>query len=1070
MAREAFTHPYYPRLAGPNGTGKSAIVCAIALGLAGKPEVLGRAKDIKDFVRKGEEDAIIEIELKRRTKKGNIIIERHLSASNNKSTWVLDGKQANEAEVKKTIAKLNIQVDNLCQFLPQDRVCEFAQLSPPALLLETERAAGGDEMVAKHQSLIEIKTEVRGLQSSVDQDTTHLTAQQKRFATLDEQVQRIMERQRHLEEVRNLDFAIPWKNYQSSVEEFKKVREEKKAIEARRLQQSTELVPLTEELSETKIALIENDRVDSDLRKTLTQKVQKKLEKEVLAMEKADEMHITLSDRVKAAQKRLAAAEKSVKIDRQKLAKVQESADELTEQLRAEGLLDAQGNFHSERSAEHIELDRRNTDCSDRLATNSTEYQQSQARLKEAVMEKRNVTKRIEKAEAELGKLHEVENQKLHMLSRYCKDTYQLHQWFLRNKETQEVVFEKPVFEPIGLLISTRPEHAQAVEAAIGRGHLIVSYFSIPCGFGTESVVDTAYILQRWLVQTKNDYEALTAQCFDKMKLRCNVAMVSSECECERFRPEDLREMGFDGVIRDFVSGPPEPVNWSGSGLNFHLIDANNDVNRYYVGQESFTVSRGYGSTSSRQTQMNDPQMLRISFDSVREADLQREIEDLKTTDLAEANRKVSEAKEAEDRFRSIDAQIRAEKVGIATISNLTVFTVIQADIRIQREALVKRKNEYEQKMGEVSAFEVKVNNDEKNLRETEKKIEEQEKELVVSLRKRGKLAIRFMECQKEQTDLMKDRTMLRLSEIQLSAKRAYIEDRIAEIKRSNMDIERQFQDAKRRVEDAKQEARRLKAQAEEISANFTEEQRTEIITAHEDKEVEELEELRRQAKARLDILSDQQSDRVLEDHRKLKEQIEKIQEQLQQKGAKIEQLNGRIEGIEGDWLPELDGLIKVISAAFSSAFEKIGCTGEVELGKHEDYSQWGINIRVKFREEEVLQALTAHRQSGGERSVSTILYLMALQEVSKAPFRVVDEINQGMDPRNERAVHDQIVEAGCKPGGSQYFLITPKLLSDLKYTEKMKVLTIYNGEALPERFSIRDCINLKRGRQRHGA
>lgn len=36
--------------------------------------------------------------------------------------------------------------------------------------------------------------------------------------------------------------------------------------------------------------------------------------------------------------------------------------------------------------------------------------------------------------------------------------------------------------------------------------------------------------------------------------------------------------------------------------------------------------------------------------------------------------------------------------------------------------------------------------------------------------------------------------------------------------------------------------------------------------------------------------------------------------------------------------------------------------------------------IKVKFRESEELQQLTAHRQSGGERSVSTILYLIALQ------------------------------------------------------------------------------------------
>ena len=49
--------------------------------------------------------------------------------------------------------------------------------------------------------------------------------------------------------------------------------------------------------------------------------------------------------------------------------------------------------------------------------------------------------------------------------------------------------------------------------------------------------------------------------------------------------------------------------------------------------------------------------------------------------------------------------------------------------------------------------------------------------------------------------------------------------------------------------------------------------------------------------------------------------------------------------------------------------------------------------------------------RSGGERAVSTIMYLMALQQLTTVPFRMVDEINQGMDERNERLVFDRIVQ-----------------------------------------------------------
>lgn len=93
----------------------------------------------------------------------------------------------------------------------------------------------------------------------------------------------------------------------------------------------------------------------------------------------------------------------------------------------------------------------------------------------------------------------------------------------------------------------------------------------------------------------------------------------------------------------------------------------------------------------------------------------------------------------------------------------------------------------------------------------------------------------------------------------------------------------------------------------------------------------------------------------------------------------------------------------------------------------------------------------------------------MSLTEYARAPFSLVDEINQvcvkvygtpfffssfpsqGMDQWYERAVHDQLVKVTCKAESGQYFLITPKLLPGLKYHESMKILCVNNGEWLPE-------------------
>ncbi|PKY44897.1 P-loop containing nucleoside triphosphate hydrolase protein, partial [Rhizophagus irregularis] len=157
---EFFPGPNLNMIIGPNGTGKSTIVCAIALGLGWNTSLLGRARDISDFVKHGQERASIEIELK---SENPIVITRTIEKSNNSSRWKINGKNATLRDVLAKVNTLNIQVDNLCQFLPQDKVSEFAQLSPSELLVQTQKAVGDKEMTEWHERLIKLRDEEKTL-------------------------------------------------------------------------------------------------------------------------------------------------------------------------------------------------------------------------------------------------------------------------------------------------------------------------------------------------------------------------------------------------------------------------------------------------------------------------------------------------------------------------------------------------------------------------------------------------------------------------------------------------------------------------------------------------------------------------------------------------------------------------------------------------------------------------------------------------------------------------------------------------------------------------------------------
>jgi len=164
--------------------------------------------------------------------------------------------------------------------------------------------------------------------------------------------------------------------------------------------------------------------------------------------------------------------------------------------------------------------------------------------------------------------------------------------------------------------------------------------------------------------------------------------------------------------------------------------------------------------------------------------------------------------------------------------------------------------------------------------------------------------------------------------------------------------------------------------------------------------------------------------------------------------------LNGllnSIKDIQGAWQEKLNELVEEINQSFSRNFKEIQCQGEVVLERPDDIAAWAIDIRVKFRSDAAQRTLNARLQSGGERSVATMLYLIALQSLTSCPFRLVDAINQAMDQTNERMIFDVVAAAACRPNLPQYFLITPKLLPDLNFRPEMTILNVFNGSWMLE-------------------
>lgn len=175
---------------------------------------------------------------------------------------------------------------------------------------------------------------------------------------------------------------------------------------------------------------------------------------------------------------------------------------------------------------------------------------------------------------------------------------------------------------------------------------------------------------------------------------------------------------------------------------------------------------------------------------------------------------------------------------------------------------------------------------------------------------------------------------------------------------------------------------------------------------------------------------------------------IATLKKDLAKGNKSSETLEDDIIALHKKWFPKIQNIVKSINQNFSQFMDSMNCAGEVELifPSDRDYEKYGIEIRVKYRQNEKLRALDRFVQSGGERAVAIAVYSLSLQHLSHVPFRCVDEINQGMDPNNERRVFEMLVNNVAKPNQSQFFYVTPKLQQNLPYNDYVTCITVFNG------------------------
>ncbi|CAI8583498.1 unnamed protein product [Vicia faba] len=974
---------------GPNGSGKSSLVCAIALGLCGEPQLLGRATSIGAYVKRGEESGHIKITLRGDSKEERITIMRKINTSN-KSEWLFNGNVVPKKDVAETIQRFNIQVNNLTQFLPQDRVCEFAKLTPVQLLEETEKAVGDPQLPEQHRALIDKSRALKHVELSLEKNEGTLNQLKERNAELEKDVERVRQRDELLAKAESMKKKLPWLKYDMQQAEYREAKEREKTA-AKDFEKAAKL--LNEVKEPIKKQKDEKAALDAKWKK-VSNRINENAKKRMELMEKENQLEVEQQGKYKEMDE----LRRQEETQQQKFRKARE------ELVAAELELESLKPYAPPKD----ELQRLRNEILE-LDVSANQVRQN---MTQAENEIHNKKLSLRKCKDRLKEMNNKSSKCLHALQRSgVEKIFEAYKWVQEHHHE----FHKEVYGPVLVEVNVSDQsHAGYLEGQ-------VAYYTWK-SFITQDPRDRDF-----LVNNLRFYDVPVINYTGRDSRQREPSEISA----------DMRALGIHSRLDQIFDAPAavKEVLISQFKLDHSFIGSKetdqkaDEVPKLGI-TSLWTPESHYHWTNSRYgnhvsavvEQVQRPQLLLNNSNA-------RDIENLNSQER-EFQEQIASLEESLKKFQDEEKSLRNQAASLRK-QREDISNTAQNEQK-KRQAIIRH---IEQKKRILKSMEEQDDLD----TELAKLVDQATKCNIQRLHN----AIKIKNLLVEAVDCKRSLVEQRMACIEFEAKIGEMEANLKQHENFALQASLHFNNSKKEADECRQKLTDLLNRAKSI-ARLTpnlEKEFLEMPTTIEELEAA-IQETISQANSILFV-----NPNILEQYEDRQRQIEDLAKKLDADKKESRKCLAELDNIKGKWLPTLRNLVAQINETFSRNFQQMAVAGEVSLDEHDmDFDQFGIHIKVKFRENGQLEVLSAHHQSGGERSVSTIVYLVSLQDLTNCPFRVVDEINQGMDPINERKMFQQLVRAASKPNTPQCFLLTPKLLPDLQYSEACSILNVMNG------------------------
>ncbi|XP_066153338.1 structural maintenance of chromosomes protein 5 [Euwallacea fornicatus] len=994
---EMYPGPNLNMIIGPNGTGKSTMVAAIILGLGGNPKTVGRGTRMAEYVKHTCNEAKIDIYLQDVQENSIIKITREFNIED-KTRWKINGQKCNASKIQDCIKQFNIQVDNLCQFLPQDRVADFAKLNKKELLKETQVALCRTDLITKQQALIDTRSKHVQLINQIEQKSKNLQDVQDINSRMEGRVQNFAKKIKFTEQIAAIERKIAWTEYESKREILSEIKKDKATAQEVYDRYRNEIQPFEREIHTYKEALSTLQQGNSKLMQSIRNhegninEANEKIETlTVKVREIEDDMNTKLAE--------------NDQWDRQ----IEEALSKLDDNKKTYETLMREANQGNDQK---LVISREITNGMNQIR----QFQVQREQLEQNCADGKTEMKALQH---EQTRIENVKQTRLEQLKRINNDAYTAVLWLRSNRH----LFKGEICEPMMLEINVYDVlKAKYIESMIP----LRDRLAFTC---TE----------------KSDMNLLIRSLREQQGLSIN-ALHSGPAPEGYNQPnipiQNLKTYGFYTYVNTLFTAPEPIMRYLCESYRLHNIpvgDATTNncyekvpqqLSVFFSDRFRFAVhySKYSGEKSSRQNLIRKDGGLSLSLDVVR-------LENVKGR-CREIRRKVENL---ENQLANLNGPIQS----------------LEEKIKSYKEKLM----EVHKKKQQIDALGTKIASGQRYLKEMQNNKRSPE-EIKSESRRKTKKIIQTMgllieSLKKYFNELQRLIINCNLNSLKIETIRQKIEYMGSEI----TEKKGQIRDAKEtlglvtdKYNVAMQEAKDILQKAKALSKGVTPADVgfDEFRQIHDElgNDIEELNKKKEDLNSRIGCLNIADTTEMREYEDRVT-QIGKLTQSIHDEKIETKKLEAKMQRLQNEWLSPLNDLLTTINLRFATSFEKLGCAGEIALCQGDDeknYADYGIAIRVTYRSGEPLQELNTTIQSGGERAVATAAFMLALQELTPVPFRCVDEINQGMDATNERRIFKLVVETTCQADTSQYFLITPKLVPNLDYPRHLTVHIIHNG------------------------